>query len=170
MNFGEGDYRTEQLIRQLLVAAHPRLRLPPPTNVPNPTPTGEMNPETYVGYERLQYLVPAVNVAENAPAAYHFPTAPARRHGPVGTWTEHAEEATAGQGAGLELSFLARKVYLVLGGSGTARGEHQRAAHRDDQGQRGAAALHAAPVRGDQHRHPAPAASPGVQAYDFTFG
>jgi len=33
-----------------------------------------------------------------------------------GTWTDRAQEATAGPGAQLELSFLARDIYLVLGG------------------------------------------------------
>jgi hypothetical protein len=56
--------------------------------------------------------------------------------GLAGTWTDNAEEATAGSGAELELSFLAQDVYLVLSGTGTLL-------------------LHA---------------SPGVEAYDFTFG
>ncbi len=36
-----------------------------------------------------------------------------------GTWTEHAQEATAGADASLTLGFLADDVYLVMGGSGT---------------------------------------------------
>jgi thiol-disulfide isomerase/thioredoxin len=172
VGFGEGDYsQTEQLIRQLLSAAHPGLRLPPPTDVPNLTPTGEMNPETYLGYERLQYLVPAVSVAENTPAAYHFPkTLPLGGMGLSGTWTEHAEEATAGQGAGLELRFMARKVYLVLGGSGTVEesinGRHT--ATIKVSGVPRLYALHesAATSTGTLLLRP----SPGVQAYDFTFG
>jgi hypothetical protein len=57
-HFGEGDCAgTEQLIRQLLTAAHPGRSLPRGTDVPNQTPAGELSPETYVGYERLQYLV-----------------------------------------------------------------------------------------------------------------
>jgi hypothetical protein len=73
IHFGEGDYSTtEQLIRHLLREAHPRLPLPPPTEVPVTTPAGELSPETYVGYERLQYLDPD-DVVRNTPAAYHFP-------------------------------------------------------------------------------------------------
>ena len=172
VGFGEGDYsQTEQLIRQLLSAAHPGLGLPAPTDVPNLTPTGEMNPETYVGYERLQYLVPAVNVAENAPAAYHFPkTLPLGGMGLSGTWTEHAEEATAGQGAGLELRFMARKVYLVLGGSGTVQ-ESINGRHTATIKVSGVPRLYtlhqsAATSTGTLLLRP----SPGVQAYDFTFG
>jgi hypothetical protein len=77
---------------------------PPPTNMPNLTPTGEMNPETYAGYERLEYLVGTTSVAQNAPATYRFPkTLPLGGMSLSGTWTEHAQEATAGRGAELEL-------------------------------------------------------------------
>src|SRR5580658_4123261 len=73
VHFGEGDYgTTEQLIRQLLASAHPGLKLPPPTSVPDKTPTGELSPETYVGYDRLQYLVSSTAVVKDAPALYHF--------------------------------------------------------------------------------------------------
>ncbi len=172
VHFGEGDYSTtEQLVRELLADARPGLRLPPPTSVPNLTPTGEMNPETYVGYERLQYLVPSGTVAENAPAVYNFPTTlPLGGMGLSGTWTEHAQEATAGDGAQMELGFLAKDVYLVLGGSGTVEeginGRH--AATITVSGvprlytlyQAGATSTGTLQLR----------VSPGVQAYDFTFG
>ncbi|HXL92115.1 MAG TPA: hypothetical protein VN969_24510 [Streptosporangiaceae bacterium] len=36
-----------------------------------------------------------------------------------GTWTDHAQEATAGSTAELELGFLAQDVYLILGGTST---------------------------------------------------
>ena len=102
IHFGEGDYgTTEQLIRD----AHSGVTLPPPTDVPSKTPAGELSPETYVGYEQLQYLDPD-RVTRNTPATYHFP-------------------------ASLPLG--------ALGLSGTT----------------GTIVLHA---------------TPGVQAYDFTFG
>ena len=121
VHFGEGDYSgTEGLIRQLLRAAHPGVTLPPPTDVANLTPTGETSPETYVGYDRVQYLEPLAGVVHDAPASYHIPaTLPLGAFGLSGTWTEHAQEATAGNGAALELRFLAKDVYLVLGGSGS---------------------------------------------------
>ncbi len=171
-HFGEGDYgTTEDLIRQLLVAAHPGLKLPPPTDVPNKTPTGELSPETYVGYERLQYLVTSKPVFKDAPRAYQFP-AQLQLGGFAlsGTWTDHSQEATAGENAELELNFLASDVYLVLGGSGTlsvsVNGKPVQTIH----------------IGGDPRLytlyHTATAktgklllkASPGVQAYDFTFG
>jgi thiol-disulfide isomerase/thioredoxin len=172
VHFGEGDYSTtEQLIRALLAQAHPGLRLPPPTNVPDLTPAGEMNPETYVGYQRLQYLVPSDAVVENAPAVYHFPsTLPLGGMGLSGMWTEHAQEATAGPGAQLELDFLAKDVYLVLGGNGTIEesinGRHAETIKVD--GVPGLYTLYeaSAPSTGTMLL----TVSPGVQAYDFTFG
>jgi cytochrome c biogenesis protein CcdA/thiol-disulfide isomerase/thioredoxin len=172
VHFGEGDYSgTEQLIRELLTAARPGLRLPPPTTVRDRTPTGEMNPETYVGYERLQYLVPGGTVAEDKPAIYHFPTTlPLGGLGLSGTWTEHAQEATAGPDAQLELGFLAQDVYLVLGGNGTID-ESINGRHTATIKVGGVPRLYtlydgSATGTGTLLLQ----VSPGVQAYDFTFG
>jgi cytochrome c biogenesis protein CcdA/thiol-disulfide isomerase/thioredoxin len=173
VHFGEGDYaNTEQLIRQLLAVAHPGRPLPPPTDVPNKTPAGEISPETYVGYERLQYLVPTTErVVPNAPEVYQFPSSlPLGGLGLNGTWTDNAQEATAGPNAELELGFLAQDVYLVLGGHGTLNvsinGHHTQTIQ----------------VAGVPRLYPLYQAgsattgklmlqaSPGVQAYDFTFG
>ena len=130
-----------------------------------------MSPETYVGYEQVQYLVPGNDVVANAPAVYHFPaTLPLGGFALAGTWTERAEEATSGPGAELELGFLAKDVYLVLGGHGTldvaVNGRHTQAI--DVAGvpklytlfQAGSSTTGTLLLR----------ASPGVQAYDFTFG
>ncbi len=172
VHFGEGDYSTtEQLIRELLVDAHPGLRLPPPTNVPNLTPTGQMNPETYIGYDRLQYLVSSGTVTENAPAVYKFPaTLPLGGLGLSGTWTEHSQEATAGSGAELELGFLAKDVYLVLGGSGTID-ESINGRHTATIKVGGVPGLYTL-FRGSATSTGTLLlrVSPGVQAYDFTFG
>jgi len=172
VHFGEGDYAgTERLIRQLLTAAHPGRPLPGATDVPNLTPAGELSPETYVGYERLQYLVPGNDVIRDAPAAYRFPASlPLGGMGLSGTWTDHAQEATAGPGAELELSFLASKVYLVLGGTGTLRvsvnGRHIQTIEI-----RGVPRLYTLYRAGSATTGKLLLrASPGVQAYDFTFG
>jgi cytochrome c biogenesis protein CcdA/thiol-disulfide isomerase/thioredoxin len=121
VGFGEGSYSsTEALIRQLLVDAHPGLKLPPPTSVPNKTPTEPTNPETYLGYDREQYLVLGSQLTENAAAKYKFPAAvPLGAFALSGTWTANQEELTAGSGAELELGFQAEHVYLVLAGSGS---------------------------------------------------
>jgi thiol-disulfide isomerase/thioredoxin len=172
VHFGEGDYSTaEQLIRELLADANPGLRLPPPTNVPNLTPTGETNPETYVGYQRLEYLVPRQTVAENAPTVYHFPNRlPLGGLGLSGTWTEHALEGTAGPSAKLELSFLAKDVYLVLGGSGTVD-ESINGSHTSTIKVGGVPRLYMLRRAGAISTGTVLLrVSPGVQAYDFTFG
>jgi cytochrome c biogenesis protein CcdA/thiol-disulfide isomerase/thioredoxin len=172
VHFGEGDYSTtEQLIRELLAAAHPGRSLPPPTDVPDKTPTGELSPETYVGYDRLQYLVPSNEVVQNAPAVYHFPASlPMGGLGLSGTWTEHAQEATAGRDARLELGFLAQDVYLVLGGTGTisvsVNGHHTQTI--DVAGTPRLYTLDQA--SSDTTGTLRLQVSPGVQAYDFTFG
>jgi len=171
VHFGEGGYSTMgDLIRQLLQAARPHLSVPSPAGVPDKTPTGELSPETYVGYDELQYLDPP-EVVHDAPAVYRFPTSlPLGTLGLAGTWTDHAQEATAGTGAELELGFLAQDVYLVLGGTGTLDvsydGHHTQTI---DVGgtprlytlyQAGSTTTGTLLLR----------ASPGVQAYDFTFG
>ncbi len=172
VHFGEGDYSgTEQLIRQLLMAAHPGRALPPPTSVPNLTPTGALSPETYLGYSRLQYLISASPVARNAAATYRFPSQlPLGGLGLAGTWTDHAQEATAGAGAKLELKFLAKDVYLVLGGSGSIE-VSVNGKEVDTVRVGGPPRLYRlfwakSAVTGTLLLRP----SPGVQAYDFTFG
>jgi thiol-disulfide isomerase/thioredoxin len=171
VHFGEGDYATtEQLIRQLLVAASPGLRLPPATDVPDLTPAGELSPETYVGYQRAEYLDPSGEIVPNQAAIYHFPSSlPLGALGLSGTWTDNAEEATAGPGAEMELGFLAKDVYLVLGGTGTLDiSVNGRATQVSVSGvprlytlfRAGSVTTGTLLLR----------ASPGVEAYDFTFG
>lgn len=169
---GEGDYQgTEQLIRQLLTEANPGLALPSPTSVPNRTPSQPTNPETYVGYERLQYLVPNESVAQDTPAQYEFPTSlPLGGLGLMGVWTDHAQEATAGPNAEMELGFEAHDVYLVLGGQGTLQvfvdGTHTKTITVS--GIPRLYTLYSDPV--ERSGALLMKASPGVEAYDFTFG
>jgi hypothetical protein len=172
VHFGEGDYSgTGQLIRELLQQAHPGHALPAPASRPDLTPTGELSPETYVGYERLQYLLTSRTVARNTPAVYHFPRSlPLGGMGLAGTWTVHAQEATAGPAARLELGFHAQEIYLVLGGAGKlAVTIDGRPAETIDV--RGVPRLYTLYHAGSASSgtlvlH----AAPGVQAYDFTFG
>ena len=171
VHFGEGDYSTMgQLIRQLLQAARPSTAVPTPAGVPDKTPAGQMSPETYIGYDELQYLDPP-EVARDTPAVYHFPASlPLGALGLAGTWTDHAQEATAGHGAELELGFLAQDVYLVLGGTGTldisVDGHHTQTI---DVG--GTPRLYTLYQAGSATSGMLLLqASPGVQAYDFTFG
>ena len=173
VEFGEGDYAlSENLIRQLLVAAHPGLALPPRTSEPNLTPTQPTNPESYLGYERIQYLqatsAPAPNVAVN----YQFPTSlGAGEFAFRGVWTDHAQEATAGQGAALELSYEAQDIYLVMGGTGTATVSTGNGTAPTTFTVSGVPRLYTL-----FHSNSTSVGtlvlkvSPGVEAYDFTFG
>jgi hypothetical protein len=172
ISFGEGNYpTTERLIRKLLVAANPGVALPPPTSVPNRTPGEATNPETYVGYQQLQYKVPTDAVTPDAPAEYQFPaTLPLGGLGFMGQWTEHAEEATADRDAQLELGFQADDVYLVLGGKGTVS-VTVNGVHTTTVTVTGIPSLYTL-VSGTtaQKGTLVLGFSPGVQAYDFTFG
>ena len=110
-------------------------------------------------------------MAQNTPTTYHFPASlPFGALGLSGKWTDHAQEATAGSGAEMELSFLAQDVYLVLGGTGnldvSVDGHRTQTIHVGG-GPRLYTLLHAgSAATGTLRLH----ASPGVQAYDFTFG
>ena len=172
IGLGEGDYGgTEALIRQLLTNAHPGIALPRPTSVPDRTPTEAVNPETYVGYQRLQYLVPNDNVARDTPALYQFPSSlPLGGLGLSGIWTDHSEEATAGSAAEMELGYQASYIYLVIGGRGTIQVVVNGVATKT------------VTVAGIPKLYTLLSGSklttgvlllkfsPGVQAYDFTFG
>ena len=119
VSIGEGDYSgEEQLIRQLLSAAHPGIALPRATDVPDTTPDdAAQTPETYLGAERQQGYhgsAPYATGQFTAPA-----TLPADSFALAGAWTIGQESITAGQGAGITLAFHASKVYLDVGGTGT---------------------------------------------------
>jgi len=170
VHFGEGDYATTgKLIRQLLQASHPKTAVATPTTLPDKTPTGEMSPETYLGYERLEYLDP-LTVSRDAAALYHFPASlPLGALGLSGVWIDHEQEATAVRGAELELSFLAQDVYLVLGGTGTVQvsvGHQSQTIHVSGVPRLYTLYQAGSATSGMLVLH----ASAGIQAYDFTFG
>jgi thiol-disulfide isomerase/thioredoxin len=172
VHFGEGDYaNSEQLIRSLLRSAHPGIVLPPATDVANVTPTGELSPETYVGYDRLQYLESTTGVLENAATTYRFPSnLPLGAFALSGSWTERAQEATADANAQLELQFLAKDVYLVLGGTGTLQvsvnGRQTQTVTVAGVPKLYTLVHSSSKAIGTLLLH----ASPGIEAYDFTFG
>jgi cytochrome c biogenesis protein CcdA/thiol-disulfide isomerase/thioredoxin len=121
IKYGEGGYaETEELIRQLLVAADPGVRLPPATQVTDQTPTGTLTPETYLGYNRSDNNDGQM-LAEGRTETYVSDGTPAPDSYRLdGTWTVNPQESTAGKDASLQLSFTARDVNLVIGGEGTA--------------------------------------------------
>ena len=174
VDFGEGDYaQTEGLIRRLLVDAHPGIALPPPTSVANLTPTEATNPESYVGYHwGLEYLQSPVGPVDDRATRYRFPPSlsPAS-FALAGVWTIHAEEATAGTAASLELNYFARDVYLVMGGHGTVQvsagaGSAPTTIHVDGVPRLYTLAQFHSEENGTMVLH----VSRGVEAFDFTFG
>jgi cytochrome c biogenesis protein CcdA/thiol-disulfide isomerase/thioredoxin len=172
VGFGEGGYpETEQLIRQLLTQQHPGQALPPPTEVPDTTPTEAITPETYLGYHYAPLHVSGHAPETDGAAAYRFPaTLAPDTFALAGSWNADPETLTSGPGAQLKLNFQAKNVYLVLGGQGSV------AVTVD--GRPGPAITVAGPPKlytllsqpADQRRTLALTMTPGVQAYDFTFG
>ena len=174
VEFGEGNYSlTESLIRKLLVAANPGLKLPPPTSVPDRTPFVETSPESYVGYKYgLTYLDSNVAPAQNVPTDYHFPTyLSPTTFALSGVWDEHAEEATSVKHSKLEINYVAQNVYLVMGGTGTvtvsAGNGTAPTTIRVSGVPRLYTLLHA---KASTSGRMVLKFTPGVQAFDFTFG
>jgi len=169
--FGEGDYGgTESLIRTLLTDANPKVKLPPPTDVPDRTPTTPLTPESYLGYNYGLPNFDGTTISENQPAVYQFPSSlPPDALAFSGTWTVGPEKITAGSNARIELAFTATHVYLVLGGMGTVKaavGPHSETI--DVSGIPRLYTLVSSPSI--ESATLVLNASPGVDAYDFTFG
>ena len=172
VDFGEGEYgQTESFIRQLLVAAHPAVHLPGRTDVANLTPDQATTPESYLGYQHGTPNLAGQTVVEDRMSPYQVPsTVPADEYAYGGNWSVGQEASTAGAGATLSLQFEASDVYLVLGGSGTVRVSL------------GGRPTQTVTVGGEPKLYQLVgssrslqalltlAVSPGVQAYDFTFG
>jgi cytochrome c biogenesis protein CcdA/thiol-disulfide isomerase/thioredoxin len=168
VSVGEGDYtQEEQLIRQLLLAAHPGTALPPATDVPDTTPDNpSLSPETYLGAERVQYF----DGANYSTDTFAYPASlPAGSFALSGAWRIGQQSITAGQAAGIKLAYNASHVYLDVGGTGTltVSGDGKSKVIRvsgapdiytvatDDPAKDGTVTI---------------GLSPGLQAYSFTFG
>ncbi len=173
VSFGEGGYGdTESLIRQLLHQADPQTTLGRPTDVPTADLDNDQTPETYLGYQYAPlHASSGVRIIAKRPTTYRFPA----RLDPdgfalAGRWTQGSETLTADADARLELSYRARHVYLVLGGSGTV------AVSIDGRPTRtvavsGVPRLYTLASAPASARHVLTlAATAHVQAYDFTFG
>jgi cytochrome c biogenesis protein CcdA/thiol-disulfide isomerase/thioredoxin len=168
--FGEGGYSTMEDNIRMLLSANGVTNLPARTDVPDKTPTNDITPESYVGDERLNNEV-GTAVVPNKSIVYHAPSSiPSNSLAFGGTWTVHNEEATAGSDATLDLQFTAADVYLVMSGEGTV-GVSYNGRH-----------LTTVPISGIpklytlfsgsvlQTGELTLTVSPGVEAFDFTFG
>jgi cytochrome c biogenesis protein CcdA/thiol-disulfide isomerase/thioredoxin len=174
VDFGEGNYAlTETLIRKLLVAGHPGLKLPPTTSVANLTPFVETSPESYIGYKYgLTYMDSNVAPAQNVATQYHFPKDLSSTTWALsGVWNEHAEEATSVKDSKLEINYVAQDVYLVMGGTGTVtvslgNGTVPTTIHVN-----GVPRLYTLfHAKSSSSGNMVLKFTPGVQAFDFTFG
>jgi hypothetical protein len=169
-DFGEGGYSTMESNIRALLTADGVTTLPPRTDVPDQTPTAETTPESYVGYDEEQYDV-GTPIVHNKATVYTPPTTvPLNNFAFSGTWTDRSQEATSGADASIDLHFVANDVYLVMGGTGSVAvsfdGRHLTTLE-----------VHGMPrlytlFSGDalQTGQLGLDFSPGVRAYDFTFG
>jgi hypothetical protein len=88
-----------------------------------------------------------------------------------GVWTDHSQEATAGQHAKLELSYEAQDVYLVMGGSGTVTISDGNGTAPETIDVKGVPRLYTLfHAKSTSVGTLVMNVSKGVQAYDFTFG
>ena len=170
VSFGEGDYGTTEMnIRSLLMTGGAQ-HLPPPTDTPDRTPTSALTPESYLGYDRLTNYAGSP-VRDGRSATYTFTSSlPANSLSLAGNWTVNSEDVTAGPGAKIELNYTATDVYLVLGGQGTITATVN------------GGPAQTIPVSGIPRLYTMVSGSsptrgvltltftPGIEAYDFTFG
>jgi thiol-disulfide isomerase/thioredoxin len=169
-DFGEGGYSTMESNIRALLTADGVTTLPPRTDVANKTPTAETTPESYVGYGEEQYDV-GTPIVHDKPTVYTPPTTvPLDNFALDGTWTDRSQEATSGADASIELHFVADDVYLVMGGTGSVAVSFN-GRPLTTLSVNGVPRLYTL-FSGDalQTGQLGLDFSPGVEAYDFTFG
>ena len=171
-SFGEGGYATtEKLIRQLLTAQNPKKPLPPPTEVPDNTPVTPVTEETYLGYHHAPFHTSGTAPSRDQAANYQPPaTVNPGTFALSGNWTSGAEALTSGPGARLQFNCQAHDVYLVMAGQGNVT-VNVPGRPPTTIAVSGVPKLYsiitAAP---DVPRVVDLGFTPGVRAYDFTFG
>jgi cytochrome c biogenesis protein CcdA/thiol-disulfide isomerase/thioredoxin len=169
IHFGEGDYDgTEHDIR-LLLRAGGDSHLPPLKRERDTTPSGDITPESYLGYFRIERY-DGNPLKADVEANYQLPTKlPRDNFAYGGRWTVESEKIVAGPDARLRLHFDARTVNLVLGGHGVVavvvNGKMRGAIRvRQDRLYTLVSGKRVADGQIDLMF------TPGVQAYAFTFG
>jgi hypothetical protein len=138
--------------------------------VADKTPVNQLTQESYLGYDEEQYAV-GTSVVQNTALDYHAPsTVPINSFAFNGWWTDHQQEATAGANAQITLHFMADDVYLVMGGAGTVDVSFD-GRQLSPVTVSGIPKLYTLFSSGSvQSGLLTLRFSPGVQAYDFTFG
>ncbi|HET7443953.1 MAG TPA: cytochrome c biogenesis protein DipZ [Solirubrobacterales bacterium] len=125
-HFGEGDYaKKEDVIRELLAEAGEHVGAKRAAAHGLAASAGVTTPETYLGPFRAErFTNPELSPGEHdfdSPSLRAPATVPANEFAYRGNWKIAFESATAEAGAGLDLEFGARRVYLVLGSPGEPR-------------------------------------------------
>ena len=171
-SLGEGNYQTtETHLRQLLQAANPTAQLAPPTTVADRTVTDpRTNPETYLNAGQIRNYT-GTPLVVGKPQQYRFPTLlPPNGVSFDGNWTVGYQEATAGPNARIGLRYHASSVNLVIGGEGSITVD-------DGVGPDRTIAVSGIPRLYPLLAQPQPGdgqltitLSPGLTAYDLTFG
>jgi cytochrome c biogenesis protein CcdA/thiol-disulfide isomerase/thioredoxin len=112
-HFGEGNYNeTEMMIQKLLEETGIQIT-EKPNNKEYAINAG--SPESYLGYERIQYFASPEPILKDKPATYTIPDAiKTNTFAYGGSWTVGAERAMAHTGASLVYRFNAGNVYLVM--------------------------------------------------------
>ncbi|MEV6608900.1 cytochrome c biogenesis protein DipZ [Kutzneria sp. NPDC051319] len=172
VNFGEGDYSgTEQLIRQLLTSASSTVDLPAATEVADTTPAEQQTPETYLGSQYAPLHASGQTPSGSNNQLFQFPASvQPDTFALAGAWQGQAEYLTSGPGAQLQLSYQARDVYLVLGGSGTLTVQVDGRTTQTI-AVSGVPKLYTLVDNGPYQRSTMILGfTPGIDAYDFTFG
>ena len=182
--FGEGDYdKTETAIRALLAeAGHQVGGKSHPTDVIAPSEIA--TPETYMGTLRAQGWIDGPKTGTHDYGPPPSGALPLNDFAYSGTWNVTAQPAEAISGAGVDLEFKAKNVYLVL----SSPGERPLSVHVSLDGRQIPAADAGADVHdgvvtvrrqrlyslvsltGDQQHRLSLCFADGVSGYDFTFG
>jgi cytochrome c biogenesis protein CcdA/thiol-disulfide isomerase/thioredoxin len=114
VHFGEGAYaETEKVIQELLNEAGQNIS----DDIKNdtaPKRMSETSHETYLGYQRIQYLMGQSNVEAGEQQFTLSKDISENMFSFGGTWNITKESAVAGQGAVLVYNFNAEKVFLVM--------------------------------------------------------
>jgi cytochrome c biogenesis protein CcdA/thiol-disulfide isomerase/thioredoxin len=121
IQFGEGDYSTtESLIRQLLTAANPDVKLPAATEVADTTPTaGTTTPETYLSLGKVQNYG-GKQAYGSGKQTFGYPSKLAKNTFALsGTWDLSFDGIRPVGPAGIRLNYTGNEVRIVLAGSGT---------------------------------------------------
>jgi cytochrome c biogenesis protein CcdA/thiol-disulfide isomerase/thioredoxin len=169
--FGEGDYKgTEKLIRELIGNAHNGVALPPPADTPDTTPQNGLTPETYFGVGKVVNYA-GTGTYDEGRSIFSLPQKLRDDSFALeGPWKLDYQGATSdGDGSSIDLSYRAKNVYIVAGGTGSLVVTHDGKTTTlpiDGPPQARQIAGGNDVIRGSLQVRP----SPSVEVFSFTYG